>query len=317
MHVPAARLVDLRQLRGSDLETVLDAQQGHWREQLAWDSSGAIEAIRRMLDRQILHGWALVVDECLAGYSYFVLKGRKAVIGELFILSDLRSRRLERLLLESTINAASVRGGVVRVEGQLACLPRMPDVCPALRGTLHAYQRVLMIKDGLAGLPGQPLLDPRVCFVPWTEALLHDASELIALTYDGHVDAHINEQYGSVSGARRFLMQATQQDGSGRFFPSAGVVAREAGAAALQGMCLGSLVSDRVGHITQLCVAPSSRRCGLGSELLRRAVGAFAQGGCKSVSLTVTVSNQHAVHLYERAGFRSLASFPAFVWRRA
>ena len=54
-----------------------------------------------------------------------------------------------------------------------------------------------------------------------------------------------------------------------------------------------------------------------GDEILRRAVDGFRRTGCDAVSLTVTASNKRAVQLYERAGFRTLASFPAFVWHRA
>ena len=77
------------------------------------------------------------------------------------------------------------------------------------------------------------------------------------------------------------------------------------------------MVGARVGHVTQLCVAPEWHGFGIGSELLRRAVGGFRRTGCDAVSLTVTASNERAVQLYERAGFKTLASFPAFVWHRA
>ena len=43
---------------------------------------------------------------------------------------------------------------------------------------------------------------------------------LIAAAYKGHVDATINDQYGSVTGARRFIHNIVQYPGCGRFFPA-------------------------------------------------------------------------------------------------
>jgi ribosomal protein S18 acetylase RimI-like enzyme len=40
----------------------------------------------------------------------------------------------------------------------------------------------------------------------------------------------------------------------------------------------------------------------------------LADIGCTSTSLTVTCSNLEAIRLYESAGFRSTATFPALVW---
>jgi ribosomal protein S18 acetylase RimI-like enzyme len=61
-------------------------------------------------------------------------------------------------------------------------------------------------------------------------------------------------------------------------------------------------------------VAPSHRGTGLGYELLRRSLLALAAHSCRSVSLTVTVSNAAAARLYERMGFTQRREFAACVW---
>ena len=80
------------------------------------------------------------------------------------------------------------------------------------------------------------------------------------------------------------------------------------------GLSLGSLVAPEVGHITQICVAPSHQGQGIGYELLRRSLTAFATQGCQTVSLTVTSENTSALRLYERMGFQPMRDFSAYVW---
>jgi ribosomal protein S18 acetylase RimI-like enzyme len=53
---------------------------------------------------------------------------------------------------------------------------------------------------------------------------------------------------------------------------------------------------------------------GLGGELLRRALLAFAAHGCRTASLTVTAANQNALRLYQNAGFVRRRLFAAHVW---
>ncbi|MGH9771862.1 MAG: GNAT family N-acetyltransferase [Candidatus Acidiferrales bacterium] len=48
--------------------------------------------------------------------------------------------------------------------------------------------------------------------------------------------------------------------------------------------------------------------------MLHHALLRLSDLGCTSVSLTVTCSNLEAIRLYESAGFRTHATFPALVW---
>ena len=137
---------------------------------------------------------------------------------------------------------------------------------------------------------------------------------MIASAYEGHVDSRINDQYRSVSGARRFLLNIIQYPGCGAFFQPGSYVAADTAAGQLCGICLSSLVSADVGHITQICVTPEVRGTGAGYELLRRSLNALAEYGCRAASLTVTSSNTGAIELYERVGFRTRDRFAAYVW---
>ena len=273
-------------------------------------------AIRRLLDRRLLLGRALARNGRPVGYAYFVPQGTRAIVGDLFVRAGCEGH-LPIRLLESTLNAACLHQGVRRVEGQLMFLDQIPRVGSSVAGTMRTFRRALMLKSGL-GSPAAPVFPVRSFqFLPWVEGQLMEAAELVSASYRDHVDALINDDYASVTGARRALVQTTR-DAPGRpFFAPAAIVARESDSRTMAGICLGSLVSDAVGHVAQLCVAPSSRGRGLGSELLSKAIRAFSEAGCDAVSLTVTASNSRAVRLYERHGFRTIASFPAFVWQRA
>lgn len=273
-------------------------------------------AIRRLLDRRLLLGRALARHGCPVGYAYFVPQGPRAIVGDLFVQAGCEGH-LPCRLLESTLNAACLHQGVRRVEGQLLFLDRIPSVRSAVRGTMRTFRRVLMLKSGLGCSAARVSPIRSFQLFPWAEGQLVEASELVAASYRGHVDALINDDYASITGARRALVQTTQNAPGRPFFAPAAIAARDLGSRALAGICLGSLVSEAVGHVAQLCVAPASRGRGLGSELLRQAIRGFAEAGCDAVSLTVTASNSRAIRLYERHGFRTIASFPAIVWQQA
>jgi ribosomal protein S18 acetylase RimI-like enzyme len=151
--------------------------------------------------------------------------------------------------------------------------------------------------------------------VPWSEARQEEAAELIARSYAGHVDSQINDQYRSTAGARRFLLNIIQYPGCGSFFGPASFVAIDRYTQKACGLCLTSLVSERTGHITQLCVAPEHRGSGLGRQLLVQSLLTLAAHGAQRTSLTVTSANREAIGLYERMGFHNQRDFAAYVWQ--
>ena len=311
------RLVDLRELRGTDLLPVLTEETAYWRSRFRWDLAPAMEAVRRMVDQRALGGWAAVSAGRPTGYCYFAASGGTATVGDLFVRrGGDDSRRTERMLLESTINTALLRPGVKRVQGQLVALTALPSLRLALAGTLRTFPRELLLSEDLglscARSPGPDGL--QVC--RWSDRHTQSAAELIAAAYRGHVDSFVNQLYGSAEGARTLLRQLTGGLGSTWFFPPASAVARASGKASLAGLTIGGMVGEKVGHVLQLCVAPQAQGRGLGSKLLRHAFRAFARAGCAAVTLTVTQSNRRALEFYERRGFDSIASFPAFVWER-
>jgi ribosomal-protein-alanine N-acetyltransferase len=67
---------------------------------------------------------------------------------------------------------------------------------------------------------------------------------------------------------------------------------------------------DQVWHLMNIAVAPEHRRGGVAGQLMRRL---FEEGGRKlPFTLEVRVSNQEAIGMYERFGFRSAGVRPRY-----
>lgn len=66
------------------------------------------------------------------------------------------------------------------------------------------------------------------------------------------------------------------------------------------------------GNIESLAVRPAARRAGVGAELVQWAMHRLAQRGARAVSLQVRGSNQGAMRLYRKLGFRPVQTSP--IW---
>lgn len=308
-------VLDLRRIRLEDLNPVLEEETVSWRERLHWDFTPSADLVRRFVGIQALSGFALAVNGRVVGYSYFVCEDRKGLIGDLYVLDDFRDSRNEQLLLSSVVEALARESGVRRIESQLMMFDSAFTHTLPKPNLLRLHRRNFMLVNlgGAAALaPGRATEASR--FEGWLPFRQEETARLIAEAYQGHVDSDINDQYRSIAGARRFLMNIVQYPGCGSFFQPASFCAGDPHYATVRGVSLASLVSAHVGHITQICVAPKFKGAGIGYELLRRSLVALAEQGCTEATLTVTTENEHAVGLYERMGFRTLRYFAACVW---
>lgn len=311
----APEIVDLRQIQPGGLDALLDEETKLWLHLLDWDFKASAALVRRFSDLQALNGHAMVVNRLTVGYAYFVAEDRKGLIGDLFVSEPYASVENEARLLAAAINGLVRFGSVRRIESQLLMMRYPRRIPPPCADHLKIYERNFMVRDmerQLALPSGRAA--PKVNVLGWHERYQEDVSRLIAAAYRGHVDSNINDQYRSVSGARKFLLNIIQFPGCGSFFQPASWIAWHRETGQICGISLASLVSPTTGHITQLCVAPGVKGGGLGYELLRSSLRTLAEHGCRKVTLTVTASNREAIRLYEKVGFRTLRQFPAMVW---
>ena len=73
------------------------------------------------------------------------------------------------------------------------------------------------------------------------------------------------------------------------------------------GRLIGYLIASRyvdAWHVMNVAVAPEHRRHGIGGSLLERLFEVTAAEGRRGYTLEVRVSNEQAIRLYERLGFR-------------
>jgi ribosomal protein S18 acetylase RimI-like enzyme len=308
------QVVDLRRLTAPDLEPILQEEIIAWREQLDWDFEKSADLVRRFVDLRSLNGHALVEDDEVVGYLYYVLEENKGLVGDLYVRRDMQTVEREDLLLDAALHAIRENRQIRRIEAQLLMLEFAPNRAVACAQYAAAFDRNYMRADLKRASLSEGSVRRPMHIERWSDHYQDAAAQLIAAAYKGHVDSRINDQYRSTVGARRFLYNIVQYPGCGTFFRPASYAAFEAVGGALCGVSLASLVAPECGHITQICVSPPVRGTGIGHALLRRSLLTLRDMGCRSVSLTVTAANDDAVKLYERVGFETIRRFSAYAW---
>jgi len=311
---PGPEVVDLRHLQARDLEPLLQEECAAWLDELDWDFSKSADLVRRFVDMRALSGSALMEHGSVTGYMYYVLEDDKGLIGDLYIRREFRDQEMEDVLMEAALGPMMAIPGVTRIEAQLMMIPHDPQRRQPREEHMSVYGRNFMRIDLAAAELGKGRVRHPVYFERWSDHYNPAAAQLIAEAYAGHTDSRINDQFRSVSGARKFLYNIVQYPGCGTFYRPASYAAFEPLDGRLCGVSLASMVAEGVGHITQICVSPAVRGTGIGHELLRQSLTTLREMGCRSATLTVTSSNEDAVALYQRVGFDTVRQFSAFVW---
>jgi ribosomal protein S18 acetylase RimI-like enzyme len=308
-------VVEIRQLAPAELERLLAEEERLWRSRYQWDFRPASELVQRFVQMQALSGYALRVNHELIGYSYYVFEDHKGLIGDFYVRPGPQSALHETLLLSSVVQSLIETPGIRRIESQLLLNHAGKQGALPFDRYATRFDREFMSIDSAAIFDLERRdLDAGLRLVPWNDRFQEETAHLIAASYRGHVDSRINDQYRTIPGARRFLTNIIKYPGCGQFSPESSILAVDEAAGRVRGVCLASLVSEVSGHITQLCILPAVRGCGLGYELLRRSLIEVVHQGRSMASLTVTGANDDAIHLYESMGFSHHATFPALVW---
>ncbi len=317
-------ILDLRHYSASSLRPVLEAESRVWADRLHWDYGPSANLLLQYLDARVLPGFVAVEHGRVIGYTFCVYEDRKAVIGDVFALSDSRhgysQTEIEAVLLEHLIALLQNSPGVERIESQLLLHAHELHAALFRKAGFSVYRRLFMDLQldahPLRETPARTLLLARANLElrRWQEADFQLAGSLIANAYEGHLDSTINDQYRSVAGSLRFLHNIIRFPGCGVFDAASSHVLVVRNTGALAGLVLCSRVREDVEHVTQLCVGASARGIGLGTLLLEVAADSLRTRGFTSLSLTVTSGNERAAALYRRVGFAEQHSFDAMVW---
>lgn len=311
---------DLRHFSAAPLRALLHDEAERWERRLRWDYRESTDLLLDYLNNRSLTGYAAVEGRRVLGYAFGVAEANKAVVGDLYAFgeSESSSNPICDSLLTHLLETLQHIPGIDRVESQLLMFPADALCRPFRERGFRSVPRLFMTAElprgtGVTASSAHPV-PAGYRLEAWHPGAYDEAARLIHQAYDGHVDAGVNDQYCSVSGAARFLHNIVRFPGCGLFDASHSSLLRHERSGALAALLLCSRVRHDVGHITQLCVAPGERGRGLGRALLRRCKLALAQNGLRALSLTVTEANTAAVNLYESESFRSAHRFEAWVW---
>ncbi len=340
----ALEIIDIRRFNGRDFLPLLRQEGQVWASELHWDYSTSEVTIVNILEEHRLSGFALVDGEHIRGYCFFFYEGEKGLIGNLFLEPSCPHVEFGERLLKHSLETLLATPGICRVETQLPHFT-FEALEPLFRAHGFAgFRRRFMIlslrEPSAAALPAQtgreaappawprgrgtgksaienvPLEREDFLIEPWERHHDRQAAHMIYSTYRHHVDAAINDQYGSEAGAARLIENIVHHRGCGEVIAGASRVAVHLPTRKLAGLLALTAVRPHTAHIPQVAVGPEFQGLGLGSSLMAAGFGDCLRQGFDEVSLTVTDSNSRAVRLYERLGFQTFRTFGAFVWNR-
>jgi len=315
---PQMEVLDLRHFNAAQLRPLLRDEAERWGQRLRWDYSSSIELLLEYLDGRVLPGYVAMYGGRVTGYTFGVMEGAKAVIGDAYAFGETEgtSNPVCETLLHHLIEMLQATPGIDRIESQLLMFPVGALAGPFLSRGFRSFPRLFMIGDvtAVVGVDEVVKLPAGLRLEAWQPEFYDGAAELIHRSYAGHMDSGINDQYRSVHGSLRFLHNIIRFPGCGAFDAGNSWVLRDEYTRLPQAMLLSSRVREDVGHVTQLCVMPALRGLGLGRILMQQAASVLAKRGGAALSLTVTEANDGARRLYEELGFKTMHRFEAMVW---
>jgi ribosomal protein S18 acetylase RimI-like enzyme len=338
-------ILDLRHFSASALRPLLEQESRLWADRLRWDYRNSIELLLSYFDQRSLPGYVALTQGKVTGYVFCVYEGPKAIVGGAFaspiptpgpVLAPLPGssadhasefsanppaaspRDTEILLLRHLLETLQHSPQIHRIESQLLLHPAGALSSAFTSAGFQSHRRLLLELDlENPAVAAQPRDVPRrsnLVMRRWEDSDFHHSAALVHQAYQGHIDAHINDQYRTIAGAERFLHNIIRFPGCGFFDAGASRVVVQANSGEMVGLLLCSRVRSDIAHITQLCVAPGFRGQGVAHAMLDANQAHLHYQRFAAITLTVTEQNLAAVDLYSQRGLQLRHDFEAFVW---
>jgi ribosomal protein S18 acetylase RimI-like enzyme len=313
-------VIDIRRFQAQDFAGLLEAEAQAWGSELHWDFTPSKRVISNYLREKRLLGYALVLHQRIFGYCFFFYDGDKGLIGDLYVEKPAVGLDAVHRLLEHAVETLVATPGLRRVEAQLPHFS-FEQLEPCFRQLSFACFRrrfmALSLERSVATVAFRPSEDTTDYWLtPWERQHDRESAEILCETYRGHVDAAINNQYGSLAGTTRLIENIVHHQGCGDFLAGVSRVAMYRATRRIAGILAVTALRSHTAHIPQVAVAKPFQGRGIGTLLMASAFRDLAARGYREVSLTVTDENADAVRLYERLGFETFRAFGAFVFNR-
>ena len=162
-----------------------------------------------------------------------------------------------------------------------------------------SYFKRFRMEVDLALLPPVPPLPAGYRWLPWCDAILEDHALVKVSCFQDEIDATVFASLGTLEGCRRLMKEIRGRSG---YVPEATwlVAWGDEPCGTVQG------VTDRsmMGAVQNLGVTAPHRGKGIGTALMVQALCGFRRHGLGRAYLEVTATNDAALRLYRRLGFR-------------
>jgi ribosomal protein S18 acetylase RimI-like enzyme len=323
-------IIDIRRFEVKDFSDLLEAESQAWYNKLHWDFAPSVRIINSCLREKRLSGYALQCEGQIRGYCFFFYDGEKGLIGDLFVDPAMAGRGHEQRLLDHVVETLEGTPGLRRIEAQLphfdqeelepTFLPHRFQSYPRrfMRLPLHEWSPLPTNPEGRPTTPAfdKPSMAGNIHLIPWERSLDEEAAELLYESYRRHVDAAINDQYASVTGATRLIENIVRHQGCGEFLPKISRMAVHHPSELLAGIITVTGIRRSTAHIPQVAVAGTFQGQGVGSALMEAAFRDLTRARYEEVTLTVSDANAGALRLYQSVGFETFKTFGAFIYDR-
>jgi len=162
-----------------------------------------------------------------------------------------------------------------------------------------SYFKRFRMEIDLNDLPPPESLEPGFSWVAWDDSLVETHASVKAQCFADEIDSVVFPSLSSRDGCKYLMREIRGKSG---FLPDATWLIEHQGnyCATVQG------IRERsgLGAIQNLGLIPQYRSRGLGRALLLKALYGFWRAGLGRAHLEVTATNDAAVRLYRRVGFR-------------
>lgn len=296
---PRSRTIcrDWRDAPSEQATTLVAAEVKAWRDELSWDVRSA---------------WNVVEPARRAGQlpGFLLSRSADADCGWTAFLRHRDTLQVMALVSRTADDTAVLADAVLASREAEDCDSVLVCVRDAAAGLPHVLidrgfavevYRYLTI-DLAAGHPRSA--DLRV----W-----HNDEEAVARlcqrAYADSMSLRAFARTGHLEDWREYVNGLVRGPGCGEFDIDASFVSGPVRSQALRGAVLITTIAPRIAHVAQMVVEPEWRGRGLGSRLMRSAMGAAAARGSERMTLLVAAGNSAAVAIYERLGFTDRATF--------
>ena len=323
------RIIPLAEVDQTLTDGIFDEQCQEWISKLRWDYFEPSRLLRGVLRKGELTGLIAITNSATGeaaagGFSFYVVEGTRASIGDIYVSARHRGSGIDRELLLAILSKLETLPRLRRIESQSVSFDNRGAEQVFLSRGFERFERRFMIAPlSTDAVPRSVLEDAQLATGPgtirirsWQEDDYGATVRTILRSYRGEDDSRINSQYDSEEGCAELLSILTDTVWCGRFLPEASRVAACSVTGNQVGVLIASQMSPDTAHLGQISVLPVYQGRGIGRRLIQSAKAELSTRGFTGASLAVTATNSRAVSLYESCGFSTIHSFPVYFWRR-